>query len=553
MRSWFIPLAIYVLVTIPAYNALRPPWMVSGHDADAAVFKAIELKNALLDGHFPVRWSKRLDFGLGLPTFTFTYNLPYYLAAGLSFLGMSVISAEKLIMGASFPISAFFTYLWLKRRFGQWPSFVGGLLYSIVPYHFLNVYVRFAIGEVVAATFLPLVFYSIDRLLDRTTGKNIALCGTSMAVLLLSHQFYGLIFVPLGLAYGFIAGKKRVVWVGAALGLGLLLGSYYLIPMVAYRGYTYLSDPQEYFLANNNFVMFQDLIKPAWGFGDLKKAVGDRMSLQIGIVHLALFGAGIWRMVVGKDKNRRLLIFFMTLAALSVVMMTPISLPIWKLVPILQNIQFPWRLISVVVTAAAFCGAFVLNEWKPKWIVVAVGILLFVAYKDYWRVGKYDTWEDKTVKSIGWPGTLTMLLEETPRWHKIKQEPNPYHQSQLPEGIAVIENLVWKTNYHKFMVDAETESVMSDKTHYWPGWTVYLDGVQVPMLDPYNSLSQGLITFKVPRGKHEIEVRLLETPLEKVANSISIVGLVIVGGLLFAPDRYLGIFKKFGQTQSCFT
>ncbi len=535
---------MYILITIPAYRALRLPWMISGHDADAAIFKAIELKNALVDGHFPVRWSKRLNFGLGLPTFTFTYNLPYYLAAGLSFLGMSVVSAEKLIMGASFPLSAFFAYLWLKKHFRQWPSFVGGLLYSLVPYHFLNVYVRFALGEVVAATLLPLIFYLIDRLLNKLDGKNVALCGVGTAALLLSHQFYALIFIPLGLVYAFVISGKKVSRIGISLVLGLLLGSYYLIPMMAYKKYTYLDNPQEYFLAHDNFLTLQDLIIPAWGFGDLKDDKPGRMSLQIGVVHLGLLGVGFWLMFSSKtDKNKQLLIYFGALIMSSAVMMIEISMPVWKLVPILQNVQFPWRLMSVVVIATAFCGAYVLEKLRLKWIAVVVSILLIVAYKDYWRAGRYFPWEDRTIKSIGWPGTLTMLLEETPRWHLIRQEPNPYHQSQLPEGEATINNLVWKTNYHKFMISAKTESVMSDKTHYWPGWTAYIDGVKTPLLNPYDFLSQGLITFRVPPGKHEVEVKLLETPLEKLADSLSIIGLVIVAGLLFAPYGNLRIFE----------
>ncbi len=67
----------------------------------------------------------------------------------------------------SFPFSAFFAYLWLKRHFGSWPSFLGGLTYAYLPYHLANVYVRGALGETVAATILPLSFWAIDKTAEK--------------------------------------------------------------------------------------------------------------------------------------------------------------------------------------------------------------------------------------------------------------------------------------------------------------------------------------------------------------------------------------------------
>ena len=88
-------------------------------------------------------------------------------------------------------------------------------------------------------------------------------------------------------------------------------------------------------------------------------------------------------------------------------------------------------------------------------------------------------------------------------------------------------SLVWKTNYHKFEVVTNQAEYVNDKTHYWPGWKVWVDGVETPTLDPYNQLSQGLVTFLVPSGRHMVETRLTEPGINVLADIISAVTFVI--------------------------
>jgi uncharacterized membrane protein len=202
-------LLLMIVLTFPAYKALRHLGMISGHDTEAAMFKAEEFFNAIKDGNFPPRWAKRLDYGLGQPTFVFTYSMPYYLMLFPMVLGLGPIWAFKLVMGLSFPLAAFLAFLWLKNHFRFWPAVIGGLIYSYVPYHLANVYVRGAIGETIAASLLPLAFWGLDSVIENPTVVKAGLAALTIAAVILSHPFYGLVFSVGWFLYIIIRGGKN--------------------------------------------------------------------------------------------------------------------------------------------------------------------------------------------------------------------------------------------------------------------------------------------------------------------------------------------------------
>ncbi len=526
----FLVLVSLVIITFPAYKALRHIGMITGHDTEAAVFKAGEYYNAVRDGHFPPRWSKRLAYGLGQPTFTFSYVLPYVITSTVMFAGLSSLAAFKLVMAVSFPLAAFFAYLWLSSRFGTWPGIAGGIIYALAPYHFANVYVRGAIGETVAATLLPLSFYYLDRLGEKPDRRRLFGAALAIAAVVLSHPFYGLIFSIVWI--GYVIANKWPKQVMTAIVWGYLMCAFYIIPAYAYKNSTHLDRIEDYLLEKKGFVSLDQLVSSPWGFAAVAESDKDPMSVQVGAVALVMVLGALTVYRKHKDKTAGL---FLVIFAAAVIMMLPVSLPVWKLLTPLRALQFPWRLLFVVNIAAAFSTGYFLARIKNKTLIsVGLVMLTVIMSRGFWSVGRYYPESDliDMHKTIGYPGTLTLLLEETPKWHTIKQESNPYTFFNVQSGIAGVKNIVWKTNYHKFEVEAEETAIINDKTHYWPGWEVFVDGRRVELIDPYNNLSQGTLAFEVPAGKHIIESRLTEPWINKFGNAISLfsltAGLVII-------------------------
>ena len=101
-----------------------------------------------------------------------------------------------------------------------------------------------------------------------------------------------------------------------------------------------------YFDYRLHFVELHQLVSTFWGYGGSVPGPEDQMSLSVGWSH-ALLGfialtASIWL----SPPVRRIQWFFAGSFAAMCVLMLPLSERLWRLVPLLQYTQFPWRLLA---------------------------------------------------------------------------------------------------------------------------------------------------------------------------------------------------------------
>jgi len=75
----------------------------------------------------------------------------------------------------------------------------------------------------------------------------------------------------------------------------------------------------------------------------------------------------------------------------------------------------------------------------------------------------------------------------------------------------------------KFSGPQETSLLVN--SYYFPGWQAKIDGQPIE-ISPAEPLGQ--IKLEVPAGQHLIEVKFGESPIRKLANTISLLGLVSI-------------------------
>ena len=110
MKRFAIILLGFVL-TFAALRFLLNTTFFPIHDF-THVTRLVEMDRAIQDGEFPVRWSKNLGYGYGMPLFNFYGPTPFYVAEVFHSIGLNYLFSIKAMVFVMTGVAFIGMYLW---------------------------------------------------------------------------------------------------------------------------------------------------------------------------------------------------------------------------------------------------------------------------------------------------------------------------------------------------------------------------------------------------------------------------------------------------------
>lgn len=537
-------LMLSIITTLPLFKS----GFFNIHD-DTQVQRVHEMKVALSDGMFPVRWVPDLGYGYGYPIFNFYGPIPYYIGALFSFIGFDALAATKIMISIAVIGSAFAMYILAKEFWGKIGGLVAAAFYVYAPYHALDIYVRGDIGEVYAYLFIPLVFYSLWKYYKTNNFLFIVLGSLTYAGIISSHNLTAMMISPFIILTTIIlfAIKKKVLIFSIPL-LGILLASFYFLPTLLEMNYTnVLSTIGGRAHYADHFVCVRQFWDSPWMFGGSIPGCVDGLSFRLGKLHILFSGlsliAGIYLFKKEKIKSLVIIITGFCLTGVMFLMISQSNL-IWK-IPYMDYFQYPWRFLLAASFFSSFLAGSVvyaiskinLKKYNLFFLLVYVSIIIspIILYSKLFVPQNYLTKssEEYTNKhSLNWT-TSKISDEYLPISFKTPESPEEIIQEKIIGENIEVYNLEIKTNKISAKINSNNENQIIVHIPYFPSWKYYVNGENVESLE-----SETGVLIKVPKGESELVGKFEETRVQKLSNILTLSGiLILVAGIIYAKRK----------------
>jgi hypothetical protein len=555
-RHYILIIVAGAVFTIPAFLSD----FYSGHNVLTHLLWSRHFAEQFWSGDLYPRWLMNMNSGLGSPAFFFYFPVPYLFTnlfhlpllgldhSGWLQLGLSSASALTL--------SGIGAYLWLEKLVDRNSAAIGAALYMIMPYHLLiDLYLRFAFTEFWAFAWMPLILYCSHLVVE---GKRSAILSYAViySLLIMTHLPTTLLFSPVAILYNLFLCKSnfnlklisRIIFANI---LAFGLSAFYLIPALTTQSNISMN------IMNNGLYNYSKNFL----FSSLNEQPPDSYyflsSLNFVTVSVFLIAVLCFYLIGNNNENKsKQKRFWMTISIFSVFMMLQTSSFAWKALPLLQRIQFPYRMntvLTVAVTALAAIALSTIFDSRPEKKLTLNQRFALVLFSSFFlsqmimtvatvyarATGEWDPEKQRVIKQE--LDTSPEVPEYRPRW----AVRSLLYGEQQKRPAAVIEGgnakvTLWQPRRIVVATAAEKPSYLEIRHLFYPGWSAALDGLKESDLSVRPS-PEGLISVSVPPGHHEIELTLQRQSGEKAGMSISVlsafIGFLSLSRLFSAGNR----------------
>ncbi|RMG99915.1 MAG: hypothetical protein D6706_04805 [Chloroflexi bacterium] len=560
---WIGGLGVIVLLVVTPLFGMPP----KGDDLFLHYYRIPVISVLWQQGVFFSRWVPDLIFGYGSPLFVFYPPLSAYLLTAVYWLvGQNGLVAYNLSYALAFAGSGAGMFMLGRRLFGNAGAMLASAAYLLSPWFLYQSYARGSLSNVWAMTFFPWVVYGVCRVAEEGRGRWVGLTAVFVAGVMLSHVAAGFIFVLALFLFGLLGAGVYLVtgqmgeqngryWlVMGAVALGIALSAFSWLPALTEIQVTrYQSEVTK--IENNLY------FASVWAWPERFVAgatnpplpqtpgIGQLVfGIMGGVVALAVLGNG-WR----EKRPFSPVTFFAVVSTIiglgGLFLATSFSEWLWLHWSLLKNFQFPWRFLDLPTFFLSLSAGYVLSRTSKKiafrsWLLPLAMLCFFANAIPYLYparrldLPKRPSLTDVTqVQQIfqhygltAWGEYSAATVRQWPAGPPFVGADQHAPLSQkiiLPEGVQLLAAkgdalaAVWR-------VTAERESTLTFWVHHFPGWQAVVDE-RPYSIQPDNL---GRMTMTIPPGTHTIQLKWGRTPIRWVADSISLLALLLTAGAI---------------------
>jgi hypothetical protein len=530
----------WAIIPIVALGVMPPELVAGVSHTDSVRYNLVwpaQFGELFRAGHFYPRWLPHSWDGLGSPTFYFYPPLFFWVAASIGAaapLEASVSLASAAILAAS----GFAMRAWLIEQTAHKAALLGGLAYMLAPYHLYDIYGRGALAEACAYVALPIIMLAIRRV-GEGRAIAIALLAIGYCLLLLSHLPVALLAsvtaIPAFACYmAFTRGGRAWVKLGWCLFGGLLgigLAAIYVLPAMTLLphvsagalGGTFYS-PQSWFF-----------LRPDSWTSPSRMLLIIPLSLATLLLTLGAARAG----------RRQDVTFWAALMIGLFVLIAGLVPAIWR-IPLLSQVQFPWRLLVV----AEFVAITALSLGRPHWrggltlagcVMAALGAILVLGVANVHI-------RERLAEGEGPARSIVEEMREAPEYlppgidlaldDRQRSVPSEILLPAVQEARAEAQGVSVRTNGlpnggMDVTVFSPVATVIIARRFVFPHWTLTRNGERRPV-----EARDALVAWRAPPGRSVYRLEPGRVPIERLAAAISLGSLLILAVTALRWRRY---------------
>ncbi len=528
-------LAIFIFSIIIMLIDL-PNGYIKGHDTDFHLATITAIVDQLSWDNLTVQEPlKYIANGLGYGTNFFYPPIPHLIAAYITKL-LSIFNIGNVAVGMRitqwltfFASGVTFYFLGEKIFKNKKIAMLLSLFYMTAPYHLAEVFVRDSFSEMFIPIAIPLIVLGLLYLVEKNY-KRFLICfilGYTLAIyshLAMTIYFTIMILITFFIVYfKQIFTKRNIMYLILASGITLLLTSAFWMPLleIKIKG-SYAIFIPNYMTGEGGLKYSTISISELFAFNREIDFHFIRYNLQLFVT--VLFFISLIFIIKKKLWKEKIWIFLIVFTALSTIMITDLF-PWYYVSGVLQNLQFPWRLVIYIVFGAILIAGITLKQIENKkyFKIISCGLLILTIlgtyiYIDHLEEEQIDITDINNEKAVG--NEKEYLPEKA--INNLEYFENRNNEIIIESGTGEITKILDDVPDLIFEVDTSEELIIELPRIYYMGYELEVNGEEIELTESENGFLQATIQES---GTYTLTYE--KTIVMKIANIISIITFIV--------------------------